>query len=88
MENRAELLYRVKLALNSSLVREIIIWKVPRDENYPEGIKYKITLSDTLWKKVLIALENTHDFTSVENLISDYLKLESEEEKKYENNEN
>lgn len=101
---KAELLHRSKLILNSGLVREIVIWKVPESKDYPEGIKYRFLLVDPIWKKVLVLIDNhapkghhRHDsngvefcynFISAQLLIEDFLKLELAEEKQYENNEN
>lgn len=101
---KAELLHKSKLILNSGLVREIVIWKVPESKDYPEGIKYRLLLVDPIWKKVLVLFDNhapkghhRHDskgeefpytFISAQLLVEDFLKFELVEEKKYENNEN
>ncbi|MDD4975358.1 MAG: DUF6516 family protein [Bacteriovorax sp.] len=101
---KKELLHKSKLILNSGLVREIVIWRVPQNKNYPEGIKYRMLLVDPHWKKVLVLLDNDapkghhrHDsiggefpyrFISVKLLVEDFLRLELIQEKQYENNEN
>lgn len=102
--NKAELLLKSKIVLYSSLVREIVIWKVPSSKYYPEGIKYRLVLADPFWKKVLLLFDNhapkghhvhikdgkeySYSFSSMETLIEDYLRAEKEVEKIYENNEN
>lgn len=104
MSRRAELLYKTKLVLNSGLVREIVIWRVPADKFYPEGIKYRLLLADPVWRKTLVILDNhapkghhrhdsmgneyPYDFISIELLIEDFLRFERIEEDVYENNEN
>ena len=104
MNAKAELVHRSKFVLNSGLVEEIVIWRVLKNEHYPEGIKYSLLLADPLWKKVLILFDNhapkghhRHDsdgreypyqFVSLQVLVKDFLKLRSIQEKQYENNEN
>lgn len=104
MKKKATLLHRSKLVLNSSRVREIVIWKVPSSKNYPEGIKYRLALVDPLWKKVIVLFDNhapkghhyhlkcgrvvQYTFVSMTELIEDYLCLENIEEKIYEDSEN
>ena len=88
-----ELLYKSKLILNSGLVEEIAFWKVPRDEHFPERIKYRLLLIDPVWKKVLLLLDNEfpeYDYrlSSIESLIKYFFELRTIAEKNYENNEN
>ena len=88
-----ELLYKSKLILNSGLVEEIEFWKVPKNEHFPEGIKYRLLLIDPVWKKVLLLLDNElaeydYRFSSIESLIGYFFELRTIAEKNYENNEN
>lgn len=104
MKTKAELLHKSKLILNSGLVREIVIWKVPICHNYPQGIKYRLILVNPIWKKTLVLFDNhapkghhmhdqlgntiSYNFISAQLLIRDFLKFESLAEKEYESNEN
>lgn len=101
---KAELLHKSKLILNSGLVEEIVIWRVPKNKQYPDGIKYRLLLTDPVWKKVLILFDNhypkghhRHDsdeiehacrFISVQLLVQDFLKEVKNFEEQYEGNEN
>ncbi|MEA9356651.1 DUF6516 family protein [Bacteriovorax sp. PP10] len=101
---RAELLLRSKIVLYSGHVREVVIWKVPISEYFPAGVKYRLVLADPVWKKVLLLFDNhapkrhhvhmingqehNYYFSSVKNLIEDFLLMEDKLEKDYENNEN
>jgi hypothetical protein len=101
---KAFLLHKSKLVLNSGLVREIVIWSVPKCLFYPESIKYRLVLVDPVWKKTLLLFDNRkpkghhyHDnegiehkyrFISVEKLFEDFFKLELNQERLHENNEN
>ena len=104
MLSDAKLLYRTKLVLNSGLLREFNIWKVPVSKHYPNGIKYRLVLVDPIWKKVLLLFDNhapkghhwhtikgielPYKFKNVQNLIDDFLEIELLMESEYENNEN
>lgn len=104
MKKKAALLHKSKLVLNSSRVREFVIWKVPISKNYPEGIKYRLALIDPIWKKVILLFDNHapkghhyhlkngkelhYTFISTAKLIEDYLHIENIEEKNHENSEN
>jgi len=104
LNKKAKLLIKIKLILNSGLVKEVVIWQVGKDKNYPEGIKYRLILTDPIWKKTLLLFDNhapkghhshdkfgrefIYDFISVDKLINDYNLLCLAEERKYENNEN
>jgi hypothetical protein len=101
---KAFLLHKSKLVLNSGLVREIVIWSVPKCLSYPESIKYRLALVDPVWKKTLLLFDNHklkghhyHDnegtehryrFVSLEKLFEDFFKLEIIQERQHENNEN
>jgi hypothetical protein len=101
---KAELIYKSKLILNSGLVEESVIWKVPTSKYFPEGVKYRLLLVDPVWKKILVLFDNhspkghhRHDsngkehnyrFISVKLLIEDFLELRAIAEKNNENNEN
>lgn len=101
---KTELLHKSKLILNTGLVEEIVIWKISKNKQYPDGIKYRLLLADPVWKKVLVLFDNhppkghhRHDangveypyrFISVQLLIKDFLRLGKIMEMQYENNEN
>jgi hypothetical protein len=50
VNKKAKLLIKTKLILHSGLVKEVVIWQVNKDKNYPEGIKYRLILTDPIWK--------------------------------------
>ncbi len=101
---RASLYHVQKLILKSGLLREIVVWKVATSKKYPDGIKYRLALVDPFSRKLFVLFDNhfpkghhRHDsdgkehnyhFSDLEVLVNDYLKYESLEESKYENNEN
>mgnify|MGYP001558690658 CR=1 len=43
---RGILVFREKLTLPSGKLREAVIWKVPRSEKYPDGVRYRLALVD------------------------------------------
>lgn len=95
MQTKSELVHKSKLVLNSGLVREIVIWRVPTCDDYPEGIKYRFLLVDPTWKKIMVLFDNqckskehTYNFVSLESLIIHFHDLCNLKEKQYENNEN
>lgn len=101
---KAKLIHKSKQVLNSGLIREMVIWRVPVCHNYPEGIKFRFVIADQVWRKVLILFDNhapkgphwhdsvgneyRYEFLSMELLIDDFRSLEFLLENKYENNEN
>lgn len=98
------LLHKSKDVLNSGLVKEVVIWQVPKSTHYPQGIRYRLVIADPVWKKVLLLFDNHapkgphwHDkkgqehiykFISVERLIEEFKKMQTSLEKEYENHEN
>lgn len=98
----AKLLIREKLTI-SGLVREIVIWEVPASAHYPEGIKYRLVLSEpgTGWILVLFdnhspkghhlhlrEVEKPYQFSSLNRLISDFFALARKAEVSRENKKN
>ncbi|MBI4402542.1 MAG: hypothetical protein HY537_00180 [Deltaproteobacteria bacterium] len=93
----AKLVFREKLSLQSGLLRDEVIWKIPKSERYPEGIRYCLALVDPTAEKVLVLFDNHHpkghhrhfqdgreepyQFDTVEQLIKDYLAAVDQEER-------
>ena len=88
-KNQAKQLTREKFTTNSGLVREVIIWSLPKSEGYPEGIKYRLILVNATTGKVLVLFDNhppkghhkhleeietDYSFTTLTRLIEDFLK--------------
>jgi hypothetical protein len=104
MVDEAKLIFKSKQILNLGLVKEIIIWEVPKNSDYPEGIKYRLVIADPIWKKVIILFDNhapkghhwhdienkeyVYNFISLDTLLNDFLVWEKILENRYENNEN
>jgi hypothetical protein len=100
----SKLLIKQKIPLNSGLLREIIIWEVPKTAKYPDGIRYHLVLIDLKNKKILVLFDNhypkghhqhlndgsekAYGYVSMSKLIEDFLKTERREEILYESNEN
>lgn len=104
MKNKAQLFHRSKLILDSGLVREVVIWIISGSSLYPEGVRYRLVLTDPFAKKVLLLFDNHFpkghhyhdsrgkefpiDYYSMEKLIEKFLRMASVEEKNYENTKN
>jgi hypothetical protein len=94
----SKLLLREKLALRGGLLRDLVIWSVPKSSKYPESIRYRLALVDIEAERVLVLFDNhfpkghhrhlkeggeiRYPFTTVEQLLIDFLTAAGEEEKK------
>ena len=72
---------------------ELKVWKVPTDENFPEGIKYSLFLVSLETKNVIVGFDNHkpkghhfhhgsekfYNFEGVDKLIDDFWKLSKKE---------
>ena len=101
---KAKLLFREKLVLRGGLLRDGVIWKVPLNSRYPDGIRYRLALVDIESNQVLALFDNHYPkghhrhledgtespyrFDSAEKLVEDYLAVVELEEKKRENKKN
>lgn len=101
MKRKATLFHKTKLILDSGLVREVVIWRIRKSEDYPEGFRYRLLLADPISKQVILLFDNHapkghhyHDsngeeffyqFESLEMLLEDFFRRTSLEEEKYEN---
>ncbi|MGK5085868.1 DUF6516 family protein [Bdellovibrionota bacterium FG-1] len=93
---KAKLVFREKLTLRGGWLQDAVIWRVPTDERYPDGVKYRLALVDPLTGSILILFDNhfpkghhrhlktgeeiPYDFSSVGKLVDDYLKAIEDEE--------
>jgi len=90
---RAERLLHQKLVSASGLIHAISVWRVPRSERYPEGLRYRLALVDSKTGSVLLLFDNhwpkghhvhrgtkehPHPFVSLEHLVREFRK-ESDE---------
>jgi len=104
VKSKATLFHKTKLILDSGLVREVVIWRILKSVDYPDGFRYRLLLADPISKKVLLLFDNHapkghhyhnsngeeffNQFVSLEILLKDFFKLASEEEETYENAKN
>ena len=59
----SKLVYHSKITLmhkktENSAIAELKIFQVPKDENFPEGLKYSLFLVNLETKKVLVGFDN------------------------------
>ena len=101
---KAKLLYKEKLVLRSGLLRDGVIWKVPKNAHYPDGVRYRLALVEVISGKIIALFDNHHPkghhlhledgtersyrFESVGKLVDDYLRMISQEEEKREGQKN
>jgi hypothetical protein len=101
---KARELYREKLVLRSGLIREAVVWGMPKNAKYPDGVRYRLALVEPSLGKILVLFDNhypkghhrhfsdgseeAYPFTDVENLIEEYLASADQEEKRYESKKN
>ncbi|MBI3535887.1 MAG: hypothetical protein HY072_10435 [Deltaproteobacteria bacterium] len=97
---KATLIFKEKLTLKHGLLRDGVIWKVPKSPRYPDGIKYRLALVNPFVGTVLILFDNhypkghhyhlkngdqrPYNFESVAYLVEDYLDAVIKEEMKNE----
>ena len=100
---KAQLYFEQRLVLENGLLRDIKVWKVPVTLKYPDGVRYHLVLVNPVSGKVLLLFDNhypkghhRHDrddneseysYSNMTTLIQDYLKFETQEIRKNENNE-
>ena len=99
--SKATLIFHEKLSLDSGLVSERKIWRVPRSDRYPNGVKYRLALADPKTHKVLLVYDNhwpkgphvhwdnnkerPYKFMRLEYLLLDFIQESHVEEERYEN---
>ena len=97
MANRSILLAKEKLVLSNGLVREVVVWKVPETDKYPDGVRYRMALVVPSSGQVLVLFDNhfpkghhkhlkgnesSYEYHSVGQLVEDFLTgCKNEEEK-------
>jgi hypothetical protein len=95
-----KLLDKEKLVLRSRLLRDGVIWSVPKNTRYPDGVRYRLALVDVDSGQLVTLFDNhspkghhrhwsdgretSYYFESVEKLVDDYLTVIEEEEKRRE----
>lgn len=100
----ARLILARKQMLNSGLLTERKIWRVPTTEKYPFGVKYRLVLTEPKIHQVVLLYDNHHpkgphvhregeerkyDFRGIEILLKDFFQESAVEEKRfYENKKN
>jgi hypothetical protein len=97
MVNRSTLILKEKLVLQNGLVREAVIWKVTKSQKYPDGVRYRLALVDSLSGQILVLFDNhfpkghhkhhhgvesAYEFSSTDKLVDDFLELCKKEEAK------
>jgi hypothetical protein len=100
---KATQLVREKFTTNTGLVREVIIWSIPKNQDYPEGLKYRLILVEATSGKVLTlydnhppkghhkhleGIESKNEFISLEILIREFLDSCRKWENHYESKKN
>ena len=101
--NRSTLILKEKLVRQNGLVREAVIWKVSKSDKYQDGVRYRLALVDSFTGKVLVLFDNhfpkghhkhlhgeesPYRFSTVSELVDDFLSTCEKEEAKYESNAN
>ena len=97
---QAKLLFRQKQVLRGGLLRDGVIWQVPFNDRYPDGIRYRLALVDIETDRILALFDNHHPkghhrhwedgsetpylFQSTAKLVEDYLDAVRQEEKRRE----
>ena len=97
-KTRATLVFHEKLSLNSGLLTERKIWKIPASEHYPLGFKYRLALVNPRTHEVILLYDNhwpkgphvhwdekerSYEFVSLEALFKDFILESAVEEKRY-----
>jgi hypothetical protein len=98
--NNGKLLFKRKLTLKGALLRDGVIWEVPKSDRNPDGIRYRLALVDGNSGQLIALFDNhypkghhrhwedgceTHySFVSAEKLLDDYLIAIQKEVKKRE----
>ena len=97
-DSRAELILFTKQALNSGLLVERKIWRIPKSHKYPEGVKYRLVLVDPTARVVILLYDNhypkgphvhwgqkerPYEYNGLEKLLNDFLQESNVEEERY-----
>lgn len=84
----------VHIETEQAAIAELKVWRVPIDDNFPEGIKYSLFLVSLENKQVIVGFdnhkpkghhfhhhvsENSYEFESVDKLIDDFWALSEKE---------
>jgi len=101
---KARLIFGRKQLLNSGLLVERKIWRVPKTAKYPLGLKYRLVLVEPNEHEVILLYDNhypkgphvhwegkerDYNFQRVEVLLEDFFQESAVEEKRfYENKKN
>lgn len=96
---KAKLVFREKPTLASGRLQDVVIWKVPVSDSYPEGVRYRLALVDPFTGEIWVLFDNhhpkghhrhyrdgrevTYPFKSVEKLVNDFLVAVENEMKVY-----
>ncbi|GEM_PF-952182 len=98
---KANLIFWRRQALNSGLLMERKIWRIPRSTRYPEGIKYRMVLVDPKVHSVILLYDNhwpkgphvhwdnkerSYEFKGIEKLLEDFFQEAKVEEARYHEN--
>ena len=96
---KAELVVHEKETSATGLIREVIIWRVPKNVRYPAGFKYRLAFVDPERGKTLLLLDNhwpkshhvhrggkeaKYAFRSLRQLLEDFRLWGEQEERAYE----
>jgi hypothetical protein len=100
----AHVVFKGKITLDSGLLKEYVMWRIPKTKAYPEGMKYRLALVDSANQKLLVLFDNHYPkghhvhrsdgsevpyaFDSLEKLVKDYEEAIRNEERKYANQKN
>lgn len=99
--SKATLVFHEKLSLNSGLISERKIWKVPRSGHYLLGFKYRLVLVNPKTHELVLLYDNhspkgahihwdnrerDYPFVSLEQLLKDFIQESAVEERRYYDN--
>jgi hypothetical protein len=98
---KAELILFRRQALNSGLLVERKIWGVPKSNQYPHAVKYRLVLTDPKEHVVILLYDNhwpkgphvhwddkerTYEYRDLATLLEDFLQECGVEERRYHEN--
>lgn len=96
---KAELIIHEKVTSANGLIREVVIWKVPKSIRYPQGFRYRLALVDPGFGRILLLFDNhwpkghhvhrgrleaQYHFRNLRSLIADFRIWGEQEERAYE----
>jgi hypothetical protein len=94
----AHLLFFRRQVLNSGLLVERRVWRIPRSDRYPLGLKYRLILVDSAEHATILLYDNhwpkgphvhwragerTYDFKGIAVLLDDFFRESAVEESRY-----